>query len=455
MIQETFAAFVADGRTAALPPEAIAAAKRVVVDTLAVTIRGGLTAPATVLTETLAEEIDHGAARLYPSGRRAPLRVAALINGAAGHTLEFDDIFRDAIYHPGVVVIPAALAAAETVGASGEAFLRGVIAGYEVSNRIGAAVNPAHYRFWHTTGTIGHFGGAAAAASVLGLDAGQTAHALATATTMAAGLQQAFRADAMSKPIHAGQAAANGALAAMAAAKGLTGAAEMLEGSRGFGAAMCDGPDWERAVADLGRRWTIVETTQKNHTACGHTHAAIDAVVEMAAKHGLGAADVKRIAVATYKTALEVTGNFTPTTKFECQFSLPYCVAVGLMTGRARLDAFEPGWRDDAGLRDLMTRVTIGPDDEAEAAFPNLRGALVTIETVDGRVLTQRNPTRRGDPDKPLTEADIADKYWEMVEPVLGRGAGGRLLDALWSLETLADMRDLPYEAPAVCQAAE
>ena len=138
------------------------------------------------------------------------MRAAALINGAAAHTVEVDDIFRDGIYHPGAPTIPAALALAQARGASGEQFLRAVIVGYEISTRIGAAMGRAHYKYWHNTGTIGCFGACAAAAELLRLDAARFAHALATVTTFSAGLQQAFRMDSMSKPLHAGHAAEAG-----------------------------------------------------------------------------------------------------------------------------------------------------------------------------------------------------------------------------------------------------
>ena len=455
MIQERFARHIVTLRDQDVPAAAVSAAKDCIVDWFAAVVPGGAEAPATLLIEALADdELGRGRAMLFPSGLRAPLRTAALINGAASHTTEFDDIYRNAIYHPGTVVIPAALAAAQTRGVSGMALLRAVIAGYEVSNRIGVAVNPAHYAYWHTTGTVGHFGAAAAVASVLGLDAARTAHALATAATMAAGLQQAFRADAMSKPMHAGQAAANGALAAISAGAGVTGAAEMLEGPRGFGAAMGDSPDWSAALDELDGRYTIVDTTHKAHTSCGHGHAAIDAMLHLRTRHGLGAEGVKRVTIGTYGVALEVTGEKEPKTAFECKFSTPYCVSVALVTGRVRGEAFSPRWRNDPGLRDVMGRVEMTLDAEADAAFPHRRGALVEIETTTGGRFGHRCPTRKGDPDNPLSEAELAEKYWESVVPVIGRDGAQVLLGALSRLEGLADMADLPFDPPQPAVAA-
>ena len=196
--------------------EAVAhAAKRALIDWFAALLPGTRLPPATLLMHALADELGHGAAIVYGCDRRAPLRTAALINATASHTIEFDDIFRDAVYHPGCPVIGAALAAAQARGASGEALLRAIVVGYEVSTRIGLAVQPSHYRFWHTTGTVGTFGAAAAAACLVGADAGQIAHALANAGTFAAALKQAFQSDCMSKPLHAGHAADAGAMAAL------------------------------------------------------------------------------------------------------------------------------------------------------------------------------------------------------------------------------------------------
>jgi 2-methylcitrate dehydratase PrpD len=213
-VLETYAQFAAGLRTAPLDDAVRHHAVRAVVDWFAACVPGGVMAPATLVAEALSDQIGAGAASLVPSGIRATPQTAALINGTASHTGEFDDSFRDGLYHPGTPTISAALAAAELSGADGARLIAGVVAGYEVSNRIAMAVNPRHYDYWHTTATVGCFGAAAAASVVLDLDAAETAHALATAATMAAGLQQAFRADAMSKPLHSGRAAETGMLAA-------------------------------------------------------------------------------------------------------------------------------------------------------------------------------------------------------------------------------------------------
>ena len=314
-------------------------AKRAVVDWASALLPGAVEAPARALERALADDLDRGRAQLA-LGRPATARAAALINGTAAHTVEVDDIYREAIYHPGAPTISAALAAAQDVGADGAALLRAVVVGYELSTRIGAALGRAHYRYWHSTGTVGTFGAAASAAALYGLDSQRFGHALATAATFAAGLQQAFRMDSMSKPLHAGRAAEAGLLAAQLAREGVTGSADVLDGEAGLGRAMGDGPDWRAAVATLGQVFHIEAMTFKNHACCGHTFAAIDAALVLKQRLGITADDVARVQVATYRPALEVAGNPQPRTAPEARFSLPYVVATGLRFDRVRLAAF-------------------------------------------------------------------------------------------------------------------
>src|SRR5476651_192289 len=310
-VVERFADFALAFRAQPIPAEVLHHAKRAVIDWYAALLPGAVVAPATLLEKALAENLDREGATLA-LGRKATARTAALINATAAHTMEVDDIYRDAIYHPGAPTIAAALAVAQDSGASGEAFLRGVIVGYEISTRIGAAMGRAHYRYWHNTGTIGSFGAASAAAAIHGLDAKRFAHALATVATFAAGLQQAFRMDSMSKPLHAGHAAETGLLAALGAREGITGSLNVLEGEAGFGRAMSDGPDWDKATATLGTDHHVTMMTFKNHACCGHTFAAIDGAQELQRQLAVRGDQIASVRVATYRPALEVAGYDDP-----------------------------------------------------------------------------------------------------------------------------------------------
>jgi len=437
-VVERFAAFAESYRKRPIEPEVLHHAKRAVIDWHAALFPGSVVAPATLLERALAGEIGRGESRLA-DGRPAGVRAAALINGAAAHTVEVDDIFREGIYHPGAPTIAAALAVAQSRRASGEAFLRAVIVGYEISTRIAAAMGRAHYKYWHHTGTIGCFGAASAAAELLGLDRKRFAHALATVATFSAGLQQAFRTDSMSKPMHAGRAAEAGVTAALAAAEGVTGSLDIMEGEAGYGRAMgygdAGGPDWERALATLGEDFHITQMTFKNHACCGHAFAAIDGALALKAQMGLAASEIARVRVGGYRATLEVAGIAEPATAAEARFSTPYLVATALTHGSVRLAAFEPARLEDAATRSLMRHVEVILDPGIDAAFPAQRAARVAIESRDGRRGEHLQPTRKGDPDMPLSDAELEHKYLELASPVLGEERARRLLARLWRLE--------------------
>jgi 2-methylcitrate dehydratase PrpD len=438
-VVERFAAFAEASRREPLAPEVLHHAKRAVIDWYAALLPGAVVPPATALERAFAEELDRGDAHLA-LGRRATVRAAALINGAAAHTVEVDDIFRDGIYHPGAPTIPAALALAQARRASGEAFLRAVIVGYEISTRIGAAMGRAHYRYWHNTGTIGCFGAAAAAAELLQLDRNRFAHALATVATFSAGLQQAFRMDSMSKPLHAGRAAEAGVTAALAAAEGVIGSRDVMEGEAGYGRAMGDSPDWEKALATLGHDFHITRMTFKNHACCGHTFAAIDGALAVQSKLGVTARDIERVRVGTYRAGLEVAHYEDPNTPAEARFSLKYVVASALTHGSVRLAAFEPARLADPVTRELMRRVDVAIDPELDATFPGQRAARVSIAARDGRRAEHYQPTRKGDPDAPLSDRELEEKYLELAAPVIGEPGARALLARLWRLEREAQV---------------
>jgi len=388
-------------------------ARRAVIDWHAALYPGMVVPPVTLLKKAFAGESESH-------------RLKALLEGTAAHTVEVDDIFRDGIYHPGAPTIAAARALSEE--------LRPIIVGYEISTRIGAAMGKAHYRHWHNTGTIGCFGAAAAAAEALKLDRQQFAHALATVTTFAAGLQQAFRMDSMSKPLHAGRAAEAGVTAALAAREGVTGSLDVMVG---FAAAMGDKPAFdtsmERGLATLGKDFHITQMTFKNHACCGHTFAAIDGALELKKRMQLKAEDIEQIDVATYKAGVEVAGYENPTTPAEGRFSLKYVVATALTHGSVRLAAFEPDRLADPATRSLLQKIKTSVDPELEAAFPAKRQARVAIRA-RGKREEWLQRTRIGDPDAPLSDRMLEEKYFELVTPVLGEAKAREVLARLWQL---------------------
>ncbi|AJG22142.1 MmgE/PrpD family protein [Cupriavidus basilensis] len=431
---EAFGEFYATVQSAPLPPQAMHHAKRALVDWHAAVYPGISHEAVAILERILEDELGKGSAKLA-SGKSATIRAAALINGAAAHAAEIDDSFKDAMYHPGAPTIAAAIAAAQDVGATGETLLKGIVVGYEISTRIGVALGRGHYKYWHNTATVGVFGAASAAAFIYGATPAQLTHALATAATFSSGLQQAFRMDSMSKPLHVGRAAEGGLLAAKAAAAGATGSLDVLDGDAGLGKAMSDGANWDAVAATLGSDFHICRLTFKNHIGCGHTFAAIDGALALKAVLGIDSSKIRRIHVATYRPALDIACNLNPKTENEAKFSLKYIVATALAFGSVRLAAYTPERITDAETRRLMDCMTIEVDPEIDAAFPGKRAANIRIETVDGQVAEHFQPNRKGDPEDPLTDADLDAKLLELASPVLGQSVAEKLASMLWRID--------------------
>jgi 2-methylcitrate dehydratase PrpD len=297
----------------------------------------------------------------------------------------------------------------------------------------------AHYRYWHNTGTIGSFGAAIAASALLKAKPTQIQHALAVVASFAAGLQQAFRMDSHSKPLHAGRAAEAGVLAGLGASKGLIGSLDVLDGDAGFGVAMSSAADWSKATEALGSRWHIASMTFKNHGCCGHTFAAIDGALILQQRLQLSRnnmlEEIQSIEVASYAEALAVANIAQPRTAAEAKFSMRYVVAHALLYGAVRLDAVSASRLEDPAIRELMKRIDVREDAAISAAFPKQRAASVTFNLPDGKREAHFQPTRIGDPDAPLSDAALSDKFLELSSAQLGETGASAALELLWHIE--------------------
>jgi 2-methylcitrate dehydratase PrpD len=420
--------------------EVIHAVVRATIDWFGVTI-GGAHAPAPRLLRT-ALDLPAGPSRVIgvPGATTDP-RTAALYNGTAAHALELDDIDSPGQYHPGAPTIAAALALGERLGVSGSEFVRAVAVGYEIGDRIAEAVNPAHYRFWHTTATVGCLGAAAAAATLYGLDDDATGHALALAATSAGGLQQTFRREATGKPLHAGRAAETGLFAAAAARAGMTGAPDVLEGASGFGAATSGEVDWSEAARPGGPP-LILRTSVKPYPCCGQNFAVIDACLGLRAE-GVRPEQIRRLEARVPSVSIELCGNPDPRTPFEARFSIPWTAAVALHRGAVGLADFTEQALADRRVRATAALVECAVDPDHEAAFPRRRGGTVVAHLDDG-VRTAVVDHRSGDPANPVTDDGLEAKFRGLVTPHVGEQATADLLTALHGLPALGDIRSLP-----------
>jgi len=285
-VSQLLAEFAAAARYDNLPPQIVHETQRAVLDWLGSALAGALEPPARIAQQVVASFGAADEATIFGAGRAAAAS-AALANGVASHILELDDVHKGSTLHAAAPIIPAALAVAERGHATGKAFLLAVALGYEAALRIGEAVNPSHYRFWHPTGTAATFGAAVAAGSSLQLNGAQMLDALGSAGTQAAGLWEFNTDGAMSKHLHPGKAAFNGVLAADLARLGFTGATRILEGERGFFRATSEAFDASRITAGLGSHWKISENCYKLYSCCRHTHSAIDTALDFRTTAGV------------------------------------------------------------------------------------------------------------------------------------------------------------------------
>ncbi|MDT8901728.1 MmgE/PrpD family protein [Anaeroselena agilis] len=442
MATRELAAFTAGLRYDSLSPATRLMARQCILDWLACCIRGSAERPGQIIRRVVAAQGGREEATVFGA---APFRTtalqAALANGAFSHALDMDDLHNASIIHLGTVVVPAALAVAGQTGASGPALIAAIVAGYEVGARVGEAVNPEAYFYWHTTGTAGTFGAAAAAASLLGLDAEQTAHCLGSAGTQAAGLWEFLREGAMSKTLHAGKAAMNGILAAVLAREGFTGATAILEGEKGFCRAVSPVPRLEKLTAGLGGgAYKIDENSFKPYAACKHCHPAINAAQLLLRAPGFDIGRVRSIVVHTNSVAANLVDNPAPQNAYGSKFSLQYCIAAALRFGRVGVEEFAPGRAGDGELRRLMGCVAIEVDPALDAEYrrnPGKWSATVCVTMDDGERCQQFIAYPKGDPQNPVSYAETEDKFRFLAGGVCPEIVDD-LLKTVAGLETLA-----------------
>ncbi len=396
-----------------LPAEAVLRTKELFLDWLGSALAGRGARPVTAL-EAFAAAMGpgDGAAEILVSRRPSSPYFAALVNAAASHVVEQDDLHNASVTHPGTVVFPAALATAQALRSSGREFIAACAAGYEACTRVGEFLGRSHYTVFHTTGTAGTLGAAAAVGRLLGLDAQRMLHAFGSAGTQAAGLWEFLRDAADSKQLHTAKAAANGLLAAYLAREGVTGASRVLEGDQGMAAGMSRDADATRLAAALGERWAVNETSIKYHASCRHTHPAADALLEIVTEHDLAPEDIARITARVYRAALDVLGPVTdPRTVHQSKFCMGFVLAQIAVRRSASVLDFTDAALADPALRKLVGNVAMVLDPEVDRAYPAQWSAVVDVETRDGRLLSRRVAVPKGDPGNRLTRIELEEKF--------------------------------------------
>ncbi len=371
----------------------------------------------------------------------------AFLLGALCHILEVDDLHRASVVHPGCVVVPVLWARAKASGESldGRRALTALLHGFEATSRLGMAVGPAHYRIWHNTATCGPFGSAMAAAALLDLDAASCVNALGNAGTQAAGLWEFLDTGAMSKHVHAGRSAEAGLIAASLAAHGITGAPAILEGARGFFAAMCPDGDPAALLAEPEAPWQVHATSIKPWPSCRHTHPAIDAAQELRRtlnEKGASPDDIAQVDIGAYKAALALCDNPSPASAYAAKFSLQHCVAAALAREEVWFDVFEADERE--ALAALRGRCRARLDDRLEAAYPADWGSEIRVTLRDGTTLAATRRHAKGDPELPLSRDDMIAK----ARRLLAHGGVEQAEAFIAAILAMADGGPLPALPP-------
>jgi 2-methylcitrate dehydratase PrpD len=434
-LTRSLATFVAELELAAIPPGALTVVHTGFADCVATMIVGSSEDPPRILLEALAPP--PGNASLYLTGRRVPAPEAAWINGTAAHALDYDDVALRG--HPSTVLVPAILAEAESLGASGAQMAAAYVAGYEVWAEL-AGRDPAqhHQKGWHPTGIFGPVGAAAACASLRGLDAGKTAHAIALGASHSAGLVANF--GTMTKPYHAGRAAHAGVMAARLASAGFTASPDALEHPLGFLAAVSPkGTADRQSPARVGREWQVLKQglSVKKYPLCYCTHRAIDGVLDMLAVQPVTPDNVESIRVSTSRRNVAVLRNSRPQTGLEAKFSMQFAMASSLVAGRVGLGELTNDFVQRPDVQALMPKVAVEPDDREDPARPGAAPYdVVVIETRDGRTLESARVTlERGSPEIPLTTDELWTKFASCLVTGNPELAARAVFDALMSLE--------------------
>jgi 2-methylcitrate dehydratase PrpD len=446
----------------------VALAKRCLIDGLGVVLAGSTASGSVILRDFIraSDESSDAATVFGTDAFRCSAASAALANGASGHALDFDDTqlssSADRIFglltHPTIPPLAAALAIGERDRVSGRRFLEAFLVGFEVECKIAEAIHPNHYKKgFHSSGTIGTFGAAAAAATLLDLDAEGTGHAMAIAASLSAGIRVNF--GTMTKPLHVGRAAQNGVVAAELAARGFTGGAEALDGPWGFFQVFSFGGGFEpdRIVGQLGRPYSVVSPgVSIKPYPCGVLgHPSMDAMRTLVSDHDVRPEQIRRIRLRAGSNILNPLRYPIANSALEAKFCPAFMLSSIALRRKAGIHEFTDEFVRSAPVQRMMAKVQTILDPVVEArGFDRIR-SIVEVDLEDGRTLVADADERyRGGPERPFTRADLHEKFAECSALVLPPAAIAETLSLLESIDQLPDVRALVRSLTAVASDA-
>ena len=438
-LSSTYADFILETHYDKLKPEVIQQAKKLTLDLIGVSLAGYRSMEFPRLVVQYLESLGGTPeATIFQTKKKFPAINAVFANASCGHAIDMDDGHRFGALHPGTVIIPTAIGAAELCRASTKDLITGVVAGYEVMIRVGAAINPSSLnRGFHATGITGTFGAAAAAASIMKLNREEIIGALGMAGLQSAGVLQINHdvEGAKVKPINPARAAQAGLFASIMAKKGARGPLEIFEGEDGFLKAFTDEVKRELLTKDLGKTFEICNAYIKFYAACRHVHACVDAALEILGRNPIEILNIERISVETYSAAIRLAGITDVTTPSAARFSIPFSIALALVTKDAGADKYSEENVRDRRIQDLSKKVNLSVGDNWEKWYPHKRGATVRIIEKSGREWSAEVGLAKGEPENPATREEIYKKFYVNATSLISGKEATALGDVIMNLE--------------------
>jgi len=430
-----------------LPPDIVQRARGVLLDSLGCTLFGSLQPWSRIMAEEVLSESPRGRSTIVGQKQTVAAPAAALCNGTATHGFELDDLLDEAIVHPGAIVVPAALAAAESVDAPGSKLLLGIVAGYEVLNRVGlaAGTEPAH-RGFHKTTIIGPVGAAVAAGVILDLSSEQLLSAAGLACSTSSGIKSfaAGTGGGMMKRMHCGRAAESGVRMAQLAARDFTGPPTAIDGK--FGLLEVYGGKTARPglmTAGLGRDWAMTTVFVKVYSCCSWIQGAIQQLVALRGPRPLKPDDVKQVRIGVSAYAAKNNGEPAPVDIMGAQYSFPYCAALALAGDPTDPAMYLEKEIGDPDRRALARRVELYTDDQMEAAYPKHYGSRIELVLAGGERRTSFVLDPHGFPADPVTDAERVEKFTRLAGKAKPAARVADIAAAVQRVEKLASAREL------------
>ncbi|NPC97647.1 MmgE/PrpD family protein [Nocardioides sp. zg-DK7169] len=454
-LAQQLAAFAVDAAAHGVPPEVEASVGQRTLDVLGLCVAAHRLPTSAAAIGHVLDQGGHPQATVVGEPTRVSAIQAAFANGVLAHSLDYDDTHLPSVLHPSASVVPAALAAAEHAGASGELTVRAIAVGLEVAVRLGMAGYDAELgnsvffeHGQHATSITGAMGSAVAAAIAYGLDEAGVADALGITASLASGIIEANRTGGTVKRLHCGYAAQAGVTAAQLVRRGFTGPPTVLEGRFGFFQAWLHGQFFPEAITDgLGTEWSVPGIFFKPYPANHFTHTTVDAGRALR-ERGLRPEDVASVVVGVAGSTVRTIGEpievkRTPVTGYQAQFSGPYAFAAGLFGGGGLgtgLDDYTDALAQDPARRELMAKVDVVADERCNEIYPFQFPAVVTVTTVSGEVLVEEVLANRGGPARPLSDAELARKFSDNVAGRLAPATAEAVSADVLSLHTATDL---------------